>query len=69
MDVIILCIHGGVLCLRSLSNNTGWETEGKASVQSMDIMHIAFTSPSAACMSHVFLVNCVSVECDFLKPA
>jgi hypothetical protein len=40
----------------------------KASVQSIDTMHVAFTSPSAACMSHVILVNCVSVECDCLKP-
>jgi hypothetical protein len=51
------------------SKYTGWETEGKASVQSIDTMHVAFTSSSAECMSRVILVNCVSVECDCLKPA
>jgi hypothetical protein len=35
-EVIMLCIHGGVLWLRSSSNNTGWETEGKASMQSIN---------------------------------
>ena len=40
-DDIILCIHGGVLCLWSSYNSAGWETDGKASVQLIDTMHVA----------------------------
>ena len=49
-DHIIFCIHGGVLCLWSSYNSAGWETDGKAFVQSIDTLRVAFSSPNAACV-------------------